>query len=108
MRPDRIETATRLLAEAHGTAQLAGQPAPPGGMEDAFAIRCRKAALLGPVGGCKHGLPGDKERTCAPILAASVLPDGAALSLRPNLRVEVETIAFLNFLAAWAEAMGSP
>lgn len=91
MQPDRVKTAARLLAGAHGAAPLAGLPTPPEGMEDAFAIQRRTVALLGPVGGWKHGLLGGKDLACAPILAAAVLPDGAALTLRPNLRVEVET-----------------
>lgn len=91
MQSDRIESAARLLAGAHGAAPLAGLPAQPEGMEDAFAIQRRTVALLGPVGGWKHGLLGGKDLACAPILAAAVLREGAALTIRPNLRVEVET-----------------
>ena len=91
MHPDQIETAARLLATAHTAEPVAQLPAPPEGLEDAFAIQRRTAALLGPVGAWKHGLLGGKDLACAPILVASVLPDGVKLSPRLNLRVEVET-----------------
>ncbi len=91
MLADRIETAARQLAEAHGAPPLSALTPPPATMAQAYRIQARTIALLGPVGGWKHGLLDGRTLSCAPILRDAIHESGVTLPLATGLKIEIET-----------------